>query len=232
VQVYELAGHSVRSISTPDLSDAINSYGTLGDAKGDFYSEDEHNFFVLSFPAAGKTWMYDAFASDIVGTPVWSELSSNGGRHLIDLIFPLVNKAYAADYGAAKIYLLDKTAYTDNGMAIRREVDTRHFFKDYDRVTVDEIVADMETGVGLAVGQGVDPQVMMQISRDGGRTFGRGNLALARRGREIQDAHRAAPLRHRARLRLPARHDGPGEVRDDGPQRARERRAAAQIARV
>jgi hypothetical protein len=172
VQVYELAGHSVRSISTPDLSDAINKYGTLGDATGAFYSEDEHNFFVLSFPAAGKTWMYDGFASEVVGTPVWSELSSSGGRHLIDLIFPLVNKAYATDYGAARIYLIDETAYTDNGASIRREVDTRHFFKDYDRVTVDEIVADMETGVGLAVGQGVDPQVMIQISRDGGRTFG------------------------------------------------------------
>jgi hypothetical protein len=71
-----------------------------------------------------------------------------------------------------RIYLIDEAAYTDNGAAIRREVDTRHFFKDYDRVTVDEIVADMETGVGLAVGQGVDPQVMIQISRDGGRTFG------------------------------------------------------------
>lgn len=172
VQVYEMVGHAVRSISTPDLSDAINGYGTVGDAKGDFYSEDEHNFFVLSFPAAGKTWMYDAFASDIIGTPVWTELSSNGGRHLVDNVFALVNKAYAADYGAARLYLIDKTSYTDNGMMIRREVDTRHFFKDYDNVTVDELIADMETGVGLAVGQGVDPQVMVQVSRDGGRTWG------------------------------------------------------------
>lgn len=172
VQVYELVGHAERSISTPDLSDAINSYGTLGDATGFVASEDEHDFFVLHFPTAGKTWMYDAFASDIIGTPVWSELQSNGGRHLSDLAFSLVNKAYVTDYSAARIYLLDKTVYTDNGMTIRREIDTRHFFKDYDRVTVDEIVVDMETGVGLAVGQGVDPQVMLQISRDGGRTWG------------------------------------------------------------
>jgi hypothetical protein len=57
-------------------------------------------------------------------------------------------------------------------MAIAFEIDTRHFFKDYDRVTVDEIIVDFETGVGLAVGQGVDPQVMLRISRDGGRTWG------------------------------------------------------------
>lgn len=172
VQVYELVGHQVRSISTPDLSDAINNYGTLGDATGFVASEDEHDFFYLHFPTAGKTWMYDAFTSDIVGVPSWSELQSNGGRHLSDLAFSLVNKAYVTDYAAARIYLLDKSAYTDNGMMIRRELDTRHFFKEYDRVTVDEIVIDMETGVGLAVGQGVDPQVMVQISRDGGRTWG------------------------------------------------------------
>jgi hypothetical protein len=52
------------------------------------------------------------------------------------------------------------------------EVDTRHFFKDYDRVTVDALVADFETGVGNAVAAGDDPQVMLQVSRDGGRTWG------------------------------------------------------------
>lgn len=172
VQVYELTGHQIRSISSPDVSDAIGSYGTLGDATGYFVSQDEHDFYVLSFPTAGKTWLYDAYASEILGMPVWSELQTNNGRHLGDLGFSLVNKAYVSDYGAARVYLLDKNAYTDNGVAIRREVDTRHFFKDYDYVTVDELIADMETGVGLAAGQGVDPQVMIQVSRDGGRTWG------------------------------------------------------------
>jgi len=116
--------------------------------------------------------MYDAYSSAIIGVPVWSELQSNAGRHLSDLQFSLVNKAYVSDYAAGRLYRVDNTAYTDNGMMIRREVDTRHFFKDLDRVTVDELIADMETGVGLAIGQGQDPQVMVQVSRDGGRTFG------------------------------------------------------------
>lgn len=171
-QVYELVQHSVRSISTPDLSDAINDYGTVGDATGGFLSLDEHDFYLLSFPSAGKTWLYDAFASDILGTPCWNELQSSNGRHLADLVFSLVGKQYVSDYSAAKLYHWDHATYSDNGASIRREVDTRHFFKDYDQVTVDELVADMETGVGLATGQGSDPQVMVQVSRDGGRTWG------------------------------------------------------------
>jgi hypothetical protein len=102
VQVYELAGHSVRSISTPDLSDAINKLRHARRCDGRLLQRGRAQLLRALVPAAGKTWLYDGFASEVIGTPVWSELSSNGGRHLIDLIFPLVNKAYATDYGAAK----------------------------------------------------------------------------------------------------------------------------------
>lgn len=171
VRVYELVGHQARVISTPDIADAINDYSTVGDCTGYFVGLDDHGFLVLSFPVAGKTWMYDAYSSEILGTPVWTELSSDGGRHLSDLGFSLVNRSYVSDYSAGNLYLYDKSVYTDNGSAIRRQLDTRHFFSNYDSVTVDEFIADMETGVGLATGQGSDPQVMFTVSRDGGRTF-------------------------------------------------------------
>lgn len=171
VQVYELAGHQARPISTPDLSNEINGYGTLGDCTAYVRKQDEHEFLVLSFPAAGKTWMYDAYASAAIGVPVWSELQSSNARHFSDLGFSLVNKPYVTDYRQGTIYRVDKTVYTDNGTAIAWELDTRHFFKDYERVTVDELTAEFETGVGIATGQGSDPQVMLQISRDGGRTW-------------------------------------------------------------
>jgi hypothetical protein len=172
VQAFELAGHQARSITTPDIANIWNGYATLGDATGRVVQIDEHTFYILSFPAAGATWMYDAYASGLLGVPVWSELQSNGGRHLGDLGFSLVDKNYTSDYGAGIIYLVDKTAYSDNGANIAFEVDTRHFFKDYDRVTVDALVMDWETGVGNAVAPGDDPQVMVQVSRDGGRTWG------------------------------------------------------------
>jgi hypothetical protein len=172
-QVYELNGHQIRSISTPDLSDVIAGYGTFGDATGYVFGLDEHDFFVLSFPSAGKTWMYDAYSSDLLGEPVWSELQSgNGERHKSDLAFNLVNKGYVSDYAAGILYRIDPDVYTDNGVTSVFELDTRHFFKDYDRVIVDELVAEFEKGVGLATGQGSDPQVMIQISRDGGETWG------------------------------------------------------------
>lgn len=172
VEAFELVGHQARSISTPDMVNIWNKYATKGDATAYTVNVDQHEFYRLSFPAAGKTWEYDAYASGLLGVPVWEELQSNNGRHLGDLGFTLVDKSYVSDYAAGILYRVDKDTYTDNGMAIAFELDTRHFFKDYDRVTVDEIIADFETGVGIAVGQGSDPVVMLQISRDGGRTWG------------------------------------------------------------
>ncbi len=172
VQAYKLVGHQIQSITTPDLSRIWNAYGTKGDATGYVAALDEHEFYVLSFPAAGKTWVYDAYSSEIFGVPVWSELSSNAGRHFSDLFFTLVDKPYVTDYRNAKIHRLDMDLYTDNGTMIERELITRHFFKDYDRVTVDALKADFETAVGIAAGQGSDPEVMLQVSRDNGRTWG------------------------------------------------------------
>jgi hypothetical protein len=43
---------------------------------------------------------------------------------------------------------------------------------DGERFPVDRLRLDMETGVGATSGQGVIPQVMLAVSRDGGNTYG------------------------------------------------------------
>ncbi len=77
-----------------------------------------------------------------------------------------------ADYANGNIYELDPDGVTDNGMAIAREITGRHFFIENDRVTVDELYIDMAVGVGTTTGQGVNPQAMLQVSKDNGETFG------------------------------------------------------------
>lgn len=169
---FRLIGHEAQSISTPDMQKIINDLASTGDAVGYVYSIDGHEFYVLSWPVAGVTWMYDGYASGLLGVPVWSELQSNNGRHVGEFAFTLVNRIYVTDYTAGKLHRVDKGVYTDNGSAIAWQLDTRHFFKDYDSVTVDELVADFEAGVGLNTGQGSDPLVMIQVSRDAGKTWG------------------------------------------------------------
>ena len=52
------------------------------------------------------------------------------------------------------------------------ELISRHMIAEYDRLTVDRVFVDFEAGVGLATGQGSNPQAMLQVSRDGGHSWG------------------------------------------------------------
>jgi len=77
-----------------------------------------------------------------------------------------------SDTTTGTIYQIDQHAYTDNGDIIKRQVATRHISQGGNRFAVDEVYLDLETGMGLQYGQGSDPQIVLQVSKDGGRTFG------------------------------------------------------------
>jgi hypothetical protein len=49
------------------LEYAIQSYGNITDAIGYTYQQDGHPFYVLIFPSAEATWVYD------VSTQLWHE---------------------------------------------------------------------------------------------------------------------------------------------------------------
>jgi hypothetical protein len=172
VQVYRLTGYQAQMISTPDLNAIINDYSVVSDAIGFSYMLDGHPMYQITFQNGGQTWLYDGLSSAAMGMPVWSELTSDGSRHYAELQIQFLGHHYVADYRNGKVYRLDRNVYTDNGIAIERQLDSRHFFKDFERVTVDRLTYDMETGIGLSTGQGSAPQIMHRVSRNGGRTFG------------------------------------------------------------
>jgi hypothetical protein len=167
-QVMVMAGHALRKISSQDLDWTINSYAAVDDATGFAYMLGGHPMFQLNFPSAGKSWLFDA------STELWSPLESglNGERHRAEIMFEFAGQQLVTDYATGDIYAIDPDAYTDNGTPIAREIVGRHFFKDFNRVAVHKLQVDFETGVGVSNGQGADPQAMLQVSKDNGRTWG------------------------------------------------------------
>lgn len=167
VQVMFIQGYVPRPISNPELDSLINSYGTVSDATAYAYMNGGHPMLQVNFPAAGKSWLYDAT------TGMWSQVSYGleGARHRGEMQLDFINRTLIADYEDGTIYRLNASSYTDNGTAIAREIIGRHVFSDGNPLVVAELFVDMETGVGLASGQGSDPQAMLQVSRDGGRTW-------------------------------------------------------------
>ncbi len=70
-----------------------------------------------------------------------------------------------------RVYALDLGAYTDDGDPIIRTRRTATNNANGLRMFFSSLEIDMETGVGLATGQGSDPQMMLRYSDDGGHTW-------------------------------------------------------------
>ena len=165
VQVVLLNGYTPQAVSTPEIDTIINGYDVTSDATAFSYMLNGHTFYEITFPDAGKTWLYDGTSG------VWSEVQSDGGRHRAQFAAQIENAMYASDYQSGKLYLLDPSTYTENGAYITRSVTTRHVWQGGEFLSVASLWVDMETGVGLASGQGSDPQVMLRVSRDGGHSW-------------------------------------------------------------
>ena len=166
VQVMVIAGHALKKISTPEIDYLINSYPVTLDATAIAYNLGGHPMYQITFPTAGKTWLFDATSG------MWSELAYgvDEQRHRAEMLVDFNQTTLVSDYANGNIYKLKPDALTDNGASIAREIIGKHYFTDYRYVAVHRLQVDFEVGVGVPSNS--NPQVMLQISRDNGRTWG------------------------------------------------------------
>lgn len=169
VQFVQLNGYNAQVISNPDLEYIINQFSVVSDAVALTYEIDTHKFYQVSFPTANRSFLYDT------STGLWSDVqtgpSVTPSRHWGNLSTYYAGRTLISDYATNQVYTISPTQYTDNGQIIVREIITRHILSDFNRVRISLVYIDMETGVGLQTGQGVNPQIMLQYSKDNGRTW-------------------------------------------------------------
>lgn len=165
-QVTVLRGLQPTVVATPDITHDMNQQTAITGATGYSFMVDNHLFYQINF--ANKSYLYDGLSQ------AWSELSSNNGRHFGEVHFEFLGQGYVCDYADGTIYRPSLSVYDDNGYPIVREWVSKHVFHDLERVSVDALQVEFEPGVGLDFSPpaGADPQAMLQVSRDGGATFG------------------------------------------------------------
>ena len=199
--IYRAAGYNAQRISTHAIEWRIQSYLDMGDAVGYTYQQDGHAFYVLSFPSADETWVYDA------ATGAWHQRSSysaiapsNGGfseafneeafyivqaltpsgasgifsRHRSNCQCNFQGNIIVGDYANGNVYTFELNVFEDNGIAQRwlrswRALPTGQ--NNLKRTANHSLQLECETGVGIATGQGSDPQAMLRWSDDGGHTY-------------------------------------------------------------
>lgn len=167
VRVVKWSGYAPEPVSTSDEDDLIAKLSVYQDAVALAYTFMGHVIYQLTFPTANRTLAFDT------KTGVWHEAQTGTSalaRHAGNLGVSFNAKNYISDSTTGNIYQIDPTTYTDNGTQIIREVCTRHLRAEGNVFTLSELLLDMETGVGNS--DSPNPTITIQISRDGGRTFG------------------------------------------------------------
>jgi len=169
VTVARVNGLVLEPISTPELDYLLNIYPTVADATSFTFRYGGHSFYQLNFPSAvpSASWVYDA------KTHLWSSAQSGvvPARSNRELSATLINTTYVTDNALGNIYKLDSANYSENGATYIRELISRHVFVDDRTVVFNRLQIDMETGVGINLGQGSAPQLITSISKDGGHTW-------------------------------------------------------------
>ncbi len=166
VKVGRMSGFRPEPISTQAIDFLLQSYSNTEDSVGYAYTNAGHPMYQINFPTADSTLEYDGRSKS------WGERQdTNGSRYWGNKFANLVNRKLVSDYRNGNIYQLDDTVYTDNGSAIPMEVWSKHIWNDDKSVSVSQLEIDIEQGIGTSMGQGVAPRMMLDVSKDGGRTF-------------------------------------------------------------
>ena len=171
--VYRATGYKGERVSTHAIEYAISQYGDISDAIAYTYQQEGHTFYVLTFPNADATWVYD------VATNAWHQRASwersQFKRHRSNCQARFNNEIVVGDYENGNLYAFDMSVYSDNDQVQRwlrswRALPTGQ--NDLKRTAQHSLQLDCESGVGLVENnQGSDPQAMLRWSDDGGHTW-------------------------------------------------------------
>lgn len=164
IGVHEVSAYEPVKISTKAIDGVIQSYSTVSDAIGYAYSQDGHDFYVLIFPTANATWVYDP------SVKLWHQRAAfaNGqfSRHWSNCGAFFGNKNIVGDYRNGNIYSFQMNMQTDNGTPRKWVRSWRALEKPiFVSVTYSSLQIDMQTGIRIA--DGTNPQVVLRWSDDG-----------------------------------------------------------------
>lgn len=168
--VYRSNVYQAVPISTHFIAEVIQAMPVISDAIGWVEQTNQHWFYWLTFPTAGRTFCYDGT------TKLWHERAyfSQGqfSRHQANCHAFAYGQHLVGDYQSGNIYALDWNTYTDNG-------NTRKWLRTWralppnqvseNPLTFNSLQIDMGTGIGVP--PGTSPQYMLRWSDDGGYTW-------------------------------------------------------------
>lgn len=173
--VFRTSGYNGVRVSNHAMEYQIQQYKTITDAIGYSLQENGHLFYVLYFPTANVTWVYDVATGQWHKRLAWNGLSYTA-HHSQNAVYAF-GKHLVGDWASGNIFELSDQYYDDNGQTIRRERIAPIISSEDEWLFHERLQIDTETGLGpqppLLDGQGNPrpPQLQLSWSDDSGHTY-------------------------------------------------------------
>ena len=194
--ILSLKGYDVKRISNHALEYAIQNMSEIGDAFAYTYQQDGHYFYVITFPSADQTWVYDV---SMEGTPdmAWHQrgwIDSNGTLHRerANCCAFINNVLVVGDWENGQLYKMDPTYYYDDvggPLGTSTSIPCIKGFphnlqaaalaappgtvlpSELKRIRYDRFYLDIETGEHPLDANGDKQQITLSVSLDRGQSF-------------------------------------------------------------
>lgn len=176
-QVMAVADGPPQVISTPPIELFLSRCTTLADASTLFYEQGSHPFFVLTCPSSPEpvqTYHFDS--SQPAGfqwqaRAGWNSTTGVYTRWRAQGATVVHGEVLVGDYDTGATYTLDLDAYDDDGEILKRERTAPYFSASDQWLFIYQLSLGTQAGVGLSSGQGSEPVVNLEISRDAAKTW-------------------------------------------------------------
>lgn len=147
-QIMQMNGYIPQRISTHAVENTLVNQ-VIDDAISWTYQLEGHEVYVVTFPSIGQglTWAYDA-TTQMWHKWLYTASDNTYQRHRGNCCANFQGMVLVGDYANGKIYMLDKTNFTDDGQNVRRLRRAPHLVSDLQRQYFDEFQIQFQPGVG------------------------------------------------------------------------------------
>jgi hypothetical protein len=168
--VLRTSNYDRERISTFAIENELQGYERVDDAIGYVQQMAGHYWYVLTFPTANKTWVYD------LSTNQWHErayLAETGvfERHRANCFAFWNGRHVVGDYKNGRLYEMDLDTYNDDGNEIRRIRSFPHMVEDGNRIAYRMFQADMEAGHPSSMEPETPPEIRLRFSDTKGNSW-------------------------------------------------------------
>lgn len=170
--VYQVVQSSIKLISTPEISFQLGKLN-ISSAVGWTMVLDGQDFFILNFQEDDLSYAYAEQAG------AWFNLSSgvDGGRYIASSYARVYDKHIAIDFKTGNAIEISDDSFDDVGQTIQRQRilpplnSSKLGMGAGKRLLMSKAKFMLQTGQGLASGQGSLPRIMIEYSIDGGASW-------------------------------------------------------------